>query len=79
MGIMDNAKGKANEFLNSEKGEQKTDDLMDKGAQHATDRLGEDKAEHIQKARDAADDHIGGVDNETDAPASEDPQADDRP
>ena len=79
MGIMDNAKGKANEFLNSEKGEQKSDELLDKGTQRATDRLGEDKTEHIQKARDAADDRIGGVDSETDAPASEDPQADNRP
>lgn len=75
MSIFENAKNKATEYLNSEEGERRSDELLDKAAEHATNRLGEDKAEHIQKARDAADDHLG-VPNETDAEASDDPQYD---
>lgn len=75
MSIFENAKNKANDYLSSEQGEQKSDELLDKAAQHVTDRLGEDKAEHIQKVRDAADDHLG-VPNDTDAKASDDPQYD---
>ncbi|GAB3691078.1 antitoxin [Corynebacterium nasicanis] len=75
MSIFENAKNKANEYLKSEAGERKSDELLDKAAQHATDRLGADKAEHIRKVRDAADDHLG-VPNDTDAEASDDPQYD---
>lgn len=59
MSIFDNAKNKADDFLNSEPGEKKTDELLDNAQQRATDRFGEDKADHIQKARDAVDDRIG--------------------
>ena len=56
MGIMDGAKDKAREFLSSE---ENSDKLLDRGERLATDRLGEDKAEHIAKARQAADERIG--------------------
>ncbi|MDO5512808.1 Rv0909 family putative TA system antitoxin [Corynebacterium sp.] len=60
MSIFDNAKNKANDYLKSEQGERKTDELLDNAQQRATDRFGEDKADHIQKARDLADDRLGG-------------------
>ena len=56
MGIMDSARGKAREFLSSE---EKSDQLLDKAEKFATDRLGEDKAGHIVKAREAADSRLG--------------------
>ncbi|HHU67682.1 Rv0909 family putative TA system antitoxin [Corynebacterium sp.] len=59
MSIFDKAKNKADEFLKSEEGERRSDEFLDKAAQHATDRFGEDKAEHIRKVRDAVDERIG--------------------
>lgn len=77
MGIMDSARDKAREFLSDE---EKSDALLDKAAQHATDRFGEDKAGHISQARDAADQRIGGGgDSRVDAEAGDDPQADPDP
>ena len=55
MGIFDKAK----DALNSEKGEQISDSVLDKGAEVAQDKLGEDKADQIDKARDAADGKLG--------------------
>lgn len=55
MGIMDKAK----EFANNE---ENTDKVLDKGAEFAKDKLGQDKADKIDKARDALDDKLG--DNE---------------
>ncbi|MFP7366442.1 antitoxin [Corynebacterium callunae] len=59
MGIFDSAKDKAAEFLNSEAGEEKSDQLLDKVAEAAAGRFGEDKAEQINRVRDMADDRIG--------------------
>lgn len=59
MGIFDSANDKANEFLNSDAGEQKSDALLDKAAEAARGRLGKDKAEQIDKVRNAADERIG--------------------
>ncbi|WP_231587530.1 Rv0909 family putative TA system antitoxin [Corynebacterium comes] len=74
---MDSARDKAREFLADEG---KTDALLDKAVQHATDRFGEDKAGQISQARDAADQRIGGGgDNRVDAEAGDDPQADPDP
>jgi len=59
MSIFENAKNKANDYLKSEEGERRTDEFLDDAQRRATDRFGEDKADHIQKARDAVDDRIG--------------------
>lgn len=77
MGIMDGAKGKANDYLNSDQGKEKSGEFLDKAEQQANDRLGEGKEEHVSKARDTAEKRISsGGDNETDAEVSDDPQAD---
>ncbi|WKE49870.1 antitoxin [Corynebacterium tuberculostearicum] len=55
MGIFDKAK----DALNSDKGEELTDKGLDKAADVAKGKLGEDKADQIDKARDAADDKLG--------------------
>lgn len=55
MGIFDKAK----DALNSEKGEQLSDSVLDKGAEVAQDKLGEDKADQIKQGRDKLDDQIG--------------------
>ncbi|HAT1547346.1 hypothetical protein HMPREF3153_10115 [Corynebacterium sp. HMSC06C06] len=55
MGIFDKAK----DALNSEKGEQISDLVLDKGAEVAQDKLGEDKADQIKQGRDKLDDQIG--------------------
>ena len=59
MSIFENAKDKANDYLKSEEGERRTDEFLDDAQRRATDRFGEGKADHIQKARDAVDDRIG--------------------
>ncbi len=64
MGIFDNARNKAGEFLNSDSGEQKSDQLLDKVADAAKRRLGADKAEQVDRVRDAVDDRIGKNDAE---------------
>lgn len=56
MGFMDSAKDKARKFLRDE---EKTDRLLDRGEQFATDRLGADKAGHISRVREAADSRLG--------------------
>ncbi|MCT2338050.1 antitoxin [Corynebacterium sp. p3-SID1056] len=55
MGIIDKAKG----AMNSDKGEQVTDQGLDKAADAAKGKLGEDKADKIDQARDAADRKLG--------------------
>ncbi|MDO5031626.1 antitoxin [Corynebacterium sp.] len=55
MGIMDKAK----DALNSDKGEEATDKVLDKGAEAAKGKLGEDKADKIDAARDKADEALG--------------------
>lgn len=62
MGIMDSAKDKARKFLSSE---ENSDKLLDRGEKFATDRLGEDKAGHITKAREAVDSRLGDGDQPT--------------
>ena len=53
MGIFDKAK----EFVNDE---EKRNQLLDKGEQLAKDKLGEEHADKIDKARGAIDDKLGG-------------------
>ncbi|KQB83639.1 antitoxin [Corynebacterium oculi] len=60
MGFMDEAKKKATEFLNSDKAEEQTDQVLDKAADFAKSKLGEDKADQVDKVRNAIDDKIGG-------------------
>lgn len=55
MGIFDKAK----EALNSEKGEEVTKEGLDKAEDFAKDKLGEDKADQVDKARDAIDEKLG--------------------
>lgn len=55
MGIFNKAKG----ALNSDKGEQLSDSVLDRGAEVAQGKLGEDKADQIKQGRDKLDDHIG--------------------
>ncbi|TXS64134.1 hypothetical protein CHU71_06575 [Corynebacterium sp. LK14] len=55
MGIFDKAK----DALNSDKGEQISDSVLDKGAEVAQGKLGEDKADQIKQGRDKLDDQIG--------------------
>ena len=52
MGLMDKAK----DALNNE---ENTDKVLDKAEQLGKDKLGEDKADQIDKARDAADGKLG--------------------
>ncbi|WKD61447.1 hypothetical protein CCICO_07135 [Corynebacterium ciconiae DSM 44920] len=53
MGIMDKAK----EFLSDD---DKRNDVLDKGEQVAKDKLGNEHADKVDKARDAIDDKFGG-------------------
>ncbi|WP_293771778.1 antitoxin [uncultured Corynebacterium sp.] len=55
MGIFDKAK----DALNSDKGEELSDKGLDQAADFAKSKLGEDKAEQIDSARDQLDDRIG--------------------
>ena len=50
---------KAQEFLNSEKGEEISDKVIDGAAAAANKVTGDKHADKIQDARDAADKHIG--------------------
>ncbi|MDO5030827.1 MAG: antitoxin [Corynebacterium sp.] len=52
MGLMDKAKDMLND-------EETTDKVLDKAEQLGKDKLGEDKADQIKKARDMADERIG--------------------
>lgn len=55
MGIVDKAK----DALNSDKGEKASDAVLDKAADAAKQRFGEDNADKIDKVRDAADRKLG--------------------
>lgn len=48
MGIADKAK----DALNSEKGQQKANEGLDKAADFAKDKVGDDKADKVDQARD---------------------------
>lgn len=52
MGLMDKAKGALNN-------EENTDKVLDKAEQLGKDKLGEDKADQVKKARDLADERLG--------------------
>ncbi|WP_448853366.1 Rv0909 family putative TA system antitoxin [Corynebacterium frankenforstense] len=60
MGIFDKAKGKVEEFLNSDEGKQKANDALDIAADKAKDRFGEDNADKIDAARDKIGERLGG-------------------
>ena len=49
---------KAQEFLKSDKGEEVSDQALDKAAQIASERTGGGHDEQIEKARQAADERI---------------------
>ncbi|WP_080795821.1 Rv0909 family putative TA system antitoxin [Corynebacterium pacaense] len=59
MGVFDDAKAKATEFLNSDQAEQKSDEILDKVSEFAKDKLGADKAGQIDAVRDKLDEQIG--------------------
>lgn len=64
---------KAKEMLNTEKGEQISDQLLDKAADLAKTKLGEDKAQYIDTAREKLDEQFGvaGAEAPAGAPAEE--------
>lgn len=68
MGIFDKAK----DALNSDKGEQVSDSALDKGADLAKGKLGEDKADKIDSARDQLDERIGNQGAEGNQPEQND-------
>ncbi|MFH5821713.1 antitoxin [Georgenia sp. AZ-5] len=55
MGIGDKAK----DFLSTDKGEQKSDDALEKGSDFVSDKTGGKYDERLDKGVDAADDRIG--------------------
>lgn len=79
MGILDNAKNKASELLNSGSGESRTDALLDKVADAAKRTLGEDKAAKIDQVRDKIDERIGNKDDTPDAGTGQTADANDQP
>lgn len=79
MGIFDNAKNKANEFLSSDSGERKSDELLDKVADAAKRKLGADKADKVDQVRDAIDERIGGRNHTTDPAQPHDADANTEP
>ena len=79
MGIFDNAKNKATEFLNTDKGEQQSDALLDRAADAAKQKLGADKADKVDRVRDAIDERIGGGNNHTDPGRAQDADANTEP
>ena len=50
---------KAKDFLDSDKGEQVSDQALDRGAQFADQKTGGEHAAQIDKGRDLADERIG--------------------
>jgi hypothetical protein len=50
---------KAKEALNSEQGEQRSDQALDKAEQFADDRTGGTHDQQLDKARDMADERLG--------------------
>jgi hypothetical protein len=67
---------KAKDLLNTEQGEKTSDSILDKAAQAADKATGGKHGEHIEKAEDAADQHLGsegsGRPHTTDPTASRD-------
>lgn len=61
MGIFDKAK----EALNSEKAEEVSDKILDKGEEFAKSKLGDDKADQVTDVRNKIDDRIGNEGNTT--------------
>lgn len=59
MNIFDQAKAKANDLLNSDQGEKKSDEILDRVSDFAKSKLGEDKAAQIDNVRDAIDERMG--------------------
>lgn len=55
MGIFDKAK----DAMNSDKGEQISDSALDKGVDTANQKFGDQHADKIDKAREAADGKLG--------------------
>ena len=64
---------KAKDFLNTEQGERTSDSVLDKVAQAADKATGGKHRDQIEKARDAADQHLGTKD--ADRPRTTDPTA----
>lgn len=60
MGIFDKAK----EALSSDKAEEVSDKVLDKGEKLAHDKLGKDKADKVSDVRDSIDDKIGNEGND---------------
>ncbi|AIG63893.1 hypothetical protein CATYP_03585 [Corynebacterium atypicum] len=52
MGLMDKAKDKATEFLNSDEGKQKADEALDTAADKAKEHVGEENADKVDAVRD---------------------------
>ena len=50
---------KAKDALNSEEGEKRSDQALEKAAQFADEKTGGQHDQQIDKARDQADEHIG--------------------
>ena len=50
---------KAKDALNSEQGEQRSDQALDKAEQFADDKTGGTHDAQLDKARDMADEHLG--------------------
>lgn len=59
MGVFDKAK----DFIHSEEVEEKSDAVLDKAEDLATEKLGADKADTIAKVRNTIDDKIGNESN----------------
>lgn len=60
MGIFDKAK----DALSSDKAEDVSDNILDKGENLAHDKLGKDKADKVSDVRDSIDDKIGNEGND---------------
>lgn len=56
MGLLDGAMDKAKEAMNNE---ETSDKVLDKASDVAKDKLGEDKAGMVDKAREQADKRLG--------------------
>ncbi|SFL00380.1 antitoxin [Geodermatophilus ruber] len=50
---------KAKQALDSEQGEQRSDQALDKAAQFADEKTGGTHGQHIDKGRDLADERVG--------------------
>ena len=58
---------KAKDALNSEQGEQRSDQALDKAEQFADEKTGDKYDQHTDKAGDLADQHLGQRDGESGA------------